>query len=96
MAAREVHIESRPSGSHVVSVRLPAPLAERLLAEASARKMRPSEVVRQAVEAFLAGQGSVLALSATCSERMRVAPLAGQYETVNANMVTGPVLIEVT
>ena len=94
MRRREVHIESRPSGSHVISVRLPEALAEQLLARASAEGTRPSELVRQAVAAFLAGP--LLGLSATCTGTMRADPLPGHYETVNANPVTGPALIEVT
>jgi len=46
-------IESRPSGTQVISARLPTVLAEHLLAEASNRGIRPSELVRQAVEVYM-------------------------------------------
>ena len=50
---KPVIIESRPSGSHVISVRLPAALAERLLARGSDSGSTLSAVVRAAVEAYL-------------------------------------------
>jgi hypothetical protein len=54
-------IENRPSGSQVISARLPTVLAEELLAEAASRGVRPSELVRQAVEALLRDQPRPLA-----------------------------------
>lgn len=46
-------IESRPSGTQVVSARLPTATAEQLLAIAAARGVKPSELVRDAVQAWL-------------------------------------------
>jgi hypothetical protein len=92
MARGQVNIESRPSGTRVISARLPAPLAEQLLSMAS--HCLPSVLIRQAVEAFLCARPAVAGLSATCSGRMRRDPLPGQYETVNVNLVTEPSVVE--
>ena len=59
------HVESRPTGTQVISARLPTMLAEDLLAEASDRGIRPSELVRQAVEAYMrSGARRVASISA--------------------------------
>ncbi len=46
-------IESRPRGTQVVSARLPVALAQQLLTEAGRRGIKPSELVREAMEEFL-------------------------------------------
>jgi hypothetical protein len=53
-------IETRPSGTQVISARLPGLLAEHVLSEASQRGIRPSELVRQALEAYMrSGSGTI-------------------------------------
>jgi len=80
-------IESRPSGSQVISARLPAHLANELLSEAARQGLRPSELVRIAVEALLlARPAGVAGISAHGEGRLRV-DLPGQYETENLNPV---------
>ncbi len=81
-------IESRPSGTQVISARLPTVLAEELLAEAARRGVRPSELVRQAVESILrTGPRGAVDISAYAGTNMRVmTPLPGQ-RTENFNLV---------
>ncbi len=88
-------IESRPSGTQVISARLPTILAERLLSEASSRGIRPSEVVRQAVEAYIrSGACRAASVSAQGTGNMSVAsPLASQ-PTRNPNLVVSPPELE--
>src|SRR6266851_8293185 len=84
-------IESRPSGTHVISARLPTVLAEELLSEASRRGVRPSEVVRQAVEAYLrAGSAKVAGISARSTGMLRVVTPLSDYRTENPNLVVPP------
>ena len=82
-------IVSRPSGTQVISARLPSALAETLLAEAARQGTRPSELVRQAVEAFLSKEeaNGVADLSAYAGYLMRVVTPIGQYSTENSNLV---------
>jgi len=49
-----VTIEKRPSGSQVISARLPETLATRALNVAAARGLSPSQFVREALEKYLA------------------------------------------
>ena len=81
-------IESRPSGNQVISARLPTDLAEELLAEAARRGVRPSELVRQAVEALLhAHPSGVAGISADVIGMLRVAPPPGRYRTETLNPI---------
>ena len=81
-------IESRPSGTQVISARLPTVLAERLLSEASSRGIRPSELVRQAVEEFIRSGGCRLAsVSAQGTGNMSVASQLEAHPTRNPNLV---------
>lgn len=81
-------IESRPSGSQVISARLPADLAEQVLTEAARREVRPSEVVREAIELWLrATPGGVAEISAYAGQNMRVITPAVQRSTENFNLV---------
>ena len=93
-------IESRPSGMQVISARLPSALAEELLAAAAHRKVRPSQVVREAVEKWLhAGPAGILGIQASVGGDMRVLSPLPQGGTENANLVaeivTEPFRIEV-
>jgi hypothetical protein len=84
-------IESRPSGSQVISARLPTILAEELLDEASQRGLRPSELVRQAVEAYLhARSAKVAGISAQGTGMMRVVTALSDFRTENSNLVVAP------
>jgi hypothetical protein len=84
-------IESRPSGTQVISARLPTILAEELLDEASRRGVRPSEVVRQAVEAYLrSGSARVAGISARSTGTLRVTTPLSDYRTENPNLVVLP------
>jgi hypothetical protein len=47
-----VVVERRASGSAVVSARMPRDLANRVFAEAARRGVKPSEVIRDAVERY--------------------------------------------
>lgn len=80
-------IESRPSGTQVISARLPTALAEELLAEASRRKVRPSELVRAAVDAYLHNASApVIHLVAHGSPNVKVNPPSDD-STENLNLV---------
>jgi hypothetical protein len=79
-------IESRPSGSQVISARLPTPLADELLSEAARRGVRPSELVRIAVESFLiARPAGVAGISGHAEGRLRLD--LPEIETRNLNPV---------
>lgn len=79
-------IESRPSGSQVISARLPTPLADELLSEAARRGVRPSELVRIAVESFLiARPAGVAGISGHGEGRLRLD--LPEIETRNLNPV---------
>jgi len=81
-------IESRPSGSQVISARLPTALAEQVLAEAGRRGVKPSEVVREAIEIWLrATPGGVAEISAYAGQNMRVITPSTQRRTENFNLV---------
>lgn len=80
-------IESRPSGNQVISARLPTALAEELLAEAARRGVRPSELVRSAVEAWLRVTPGVIDVSAYAGQNMRVTSPVRQDRTENFNLM---------
>ena len=80
-------IESKPSGTQVISARLPSALAEELLAEATSRGVRPSELVRQAVEVFMRKPAGIVDLNAYVGYRMKVQTFIAQYTTENRNLV---------
>jgi hypothetical protein len=80
-----VPIESRPSGMQVISARLPTGLAERTLAVATAEGVRPSEVVRRALAAFLGP--SQAHVSVTASSRIRFLTPLGSVLTENPNLI---------
>jgi hypothetical protein len=81
-------IESRPSGTQVISARLPTGLAEELLTEASRRKVRPSELVRAAVDAYLHdAPGAVIDLLARGSANVTISLPRRDGSTENLNLV---------
>ena len=83
-------IESRPSGSQVISARLPTSLAEQVLAEAARRGAKPSEVVREAIEIWLrAVPGGMAEISAYAGQNMRILTPSVQGKTENFNLVVG-------
>jgi len=83
-------IETRPSGNQVISARLPTALAEKLLSEAGRRGVRPSELVREAVEALLHDRpGGVAGMIANTGGTLSVAVLS-DYRTENRNLVVEP------
>lgn len=75
-----VAVDRRPTGSAVVSVRLPRALADLLFAEAARRGVKPSEVVRAAVERHLDGVAPAL-VNAYGYRVTIVSPV--MYDTVN-------------
>lgn len=81
-------IESRPSGTQVISARLPSALAEDLLAEAARRGVRPSELVREAVEKWLrASPAGVVDIRAYAGQNMRIITSSPESRTENFNLV---------
>ena len=81
-------IESRPSGTQVVSARLPSPLAEALLAEAQRLNVRPSEVIRAAVERWLTTKPSgMVDIRASAGQNMRIVSPMPDSRSENFNLV---------
>lgn len=58
--------------NQVVSARIPADLAHRLVAEAEARGVRPSDLVREALEAYFSGVRVCDVVSVQPGHRVRV------------------------
>lgn len=80
--------EARTSAMQAVSARLPAVLVEQLTAEAAKRGIRPSELIRQAVEALLRGGPEKNPdLNASVGYQMTVVTPLNQYQTENPNLV---------
>lgn len=90
-----VRIETRPSGTQVVSARLPTALAEELLAEAERRGVKPSELVRDAVDRLLHEKRTTTtytttSISASTSALLRVVTPLWPYRTENSNPIVEP------
>jgi metal-responsive CopG/Arc/MetJ family transcriptional regulator len=80
--------EARTSAMQAVSARLPAVLVEQLNEEAAKRGIRPSELIRQAVETLLQGGSERSAdLNASVGHQMTVITPLNQYHTENSNLV---------
>ena len=80
-------IESRPSGTQVISARLPSALAEDLLAEAQRLRARPSELVREAVEMWLkAKPAGMVDIRASAGQNMRVVTPTAESRSENFNL----------
>lgn len=80
---RAVQIESRPSGSHVLSVRLPAAMAEELLAVVSGKGSSISAVVREVIGRYLADRRRMAWLDEHRHE-LEVVPGSGRLVTPRA------------
>jgi len=80
-------IESRPTGTQVISARLPTDLAEELLTEAARRGLRPSELVREAVERMLQSEAGLAALTTFNDGRVRVLTRVSPARTENPNLI---------
>lgn len=65
-------IEVRPSGSHVISARIPEELAQRFLDEASRRGLKPSQLAREAFERLLSHDAQVGSVNFTVGYKTRV------------------------
>lgn len=91
-----VRIEARPSGTQVISTRLPTALAEELFAKAEQKGLKPSELVREAVDHYLhakmaSATGEVhTAISAFVGGNLRIVTPLAQYRTENSNPVIEP------
>jgi len=80
--------DARTPAMQAVSARLPAVLMEQLSEEAAKRGIKPSELVRQAVEALLRGTPEKNAdLNASVGNQMTVVAPLNQYKTENPNLV---------
>jgi metal-responsive CopG/Arc/MetJ family transcriptional regulator len=78
----------RPSAMRAVSARLPAVLVEKLNEEAARHGVRPSELIRQAVETLLRSEPEVAAdLNASVGHQMTIVTPLSQYQTANSNLV---------
>lgn len=81
-------IEARPSGTQVISARIPTPLAEQFFAEAARRRMKVSDLVREALDLLLSPRGVGRAsVNATASILVRVDASTKGYRTANPNLV---------
>lgn len=81
-------IEARPSGTQVISARLPTALAEELLARGQQMNARPSELVREAVEMWLKSRPcGVVDIRASAGQNMRVVTPTIESRSENFNLV---------
>jgi hypothetical protein len=75
------------SGMQVISTRVPAGLVEELQAEAARQGVRPSELLRRAVEGLLSCGPVITELNPSTGNQMRVVTDLPKYATENANLV---------
>jgi len=89
-----VVIDTKPSGSQVISARLPTALADELLIEAERRGVKPSELVRDAVQKLLHKQvtafGGITVVGVTASPLLTVKTPVSTPRAENSNPVVGP------
>jgi type IV secretory pathway ATPase VirB11/archaellum biosynthesis ATPase len=69
--------------NYVVSARIPATLAERLVAETKARGIGSSDVIREALEAYFSGVRMADVVVVQPGHRVRVLHDEPGYETAN-------------
>lgn len=81
--------DSRASASQVFSVRLPSAIAELVIDEAGQRGVRPSDLLRLAVEQFTRQPGAA-GIRANGSGSLRVPAGLDAFGTQNANPVVQP------
>jgi len=82
-------IESRPRGTQVISARLPVALAQQLLDEAGRRGVKPSDLVREAMEGFLSQDALPESVTGFPGHRLHFSRLSMPYATENP-VVTDP------
>jgi hypothetical protein len=82
-----VAIERRPSGTQVVSARLPRGIADAVFAVAAQRGVSPSELVRSAIESFL-NPPVFRVITVHPSDRVRIFRAVAAYETANPTVTT--------
>jgi ribbon-helix-helix CopG family protein len=81
-----VPFERRPSGTHVISARVPADLAMAVNNHADRTGQRLSDIVRDALAAHLAP--AAVTLTITHGDRIRVEPHTGRPPlTYNSNLI---------
>lgn len=84
-------VERRPRGTQVVSARLPVALAQQLLSEAARRGIKPSDLVREAMDEHLnqpyRETGSITAFA---GQRMQLHQLFVSYATENPIVTEEP------
>jgi hypothetical protein len=82
-----VAIERRPSGSQVLSARIPRGLADGVFATAARRGMKPSDIVRAAIETYL-NPPVFHVIKVQPSDRVRFFRTVASYETTNPVVTT--------
>lgn len=83
-------IESRPRGTQVISARLPVALAQQLLSEAGRRGVKPSDLVREAMEEFLSPDASTESVTGFPGHRLHFWSLLMPYATENPAVMDLP------
>jgi Ribbon-helix-helix protein, copG family len=81
--------DGKSGSTHVISVRLPSMVAELVDHEAASRGIRPSDLVRLAVEEFVRKPG-VAGITANGSGTLRVPADLSPFESENTNPVVQP------
>src|SRR4051794_21577523 len=75
-------IEVRPSGTQVISARLPEELAQRFLDEAERRGIKPSQLAREAIELLLEDDARLEGVKYYLGFKTRLwGPPTASYET---------------
>jgi hypothetical protein len=78
----------RSAAMQAVSARLPADLVEQLTEEAGRRGVKPSELIRQAVEVLLRDDPDMSTdLNGSVGHQMTILTPLTQYQTANSNLV---------
>lgn len=85
-----VAIERRPSGSQVLSVRLPRGIADAVFANAARREVKPSEFIRSAIERYL-NPPMFHVVKVQPSSRVQIFRNVAGYETSNPVVTTDDV-----
>ncbi len=83
-------IEGRPRGTQVISARLPVALAQQLLNEAGRRGVKPSDLVREAMEQFLSQDALPESVTGFPGRRLHFSSLSMPYTTENPAVMDLP------